>query len=69
MVRMARLTVYLPDALHERARAELPDDLSWSSVLAEGLAARLECAHEELRCARCHAYVPANLPAEEPAPT
>jgi hypothetical protein len=55
---MARLTVYLPDELHQRAREQLPDDLSWSSVLAEGLAARLECAHAELVCARCHAPIP-----------
>jgi hypothetical protein len=63
---MARLTVYLPDELHQRARDELPDDLSWSSILAEGLAARLECSHSEVVCARCHAPVP---PATSDPPT
>lgn len=54
MVCMARFTVYLPDDLHQRARDELPDDLSWSSVLAEGLMARLECPHPAYQCVRCH---------------
>jgi post-segregation antitoxin (ccd killing protein) len=69
MVRMARTTVYLPDELYQRAREQLPDDVSWSSVLAEGLAARLECSHDELVCAHCHAPVAPASAATEPPPT
>lgn len=57
---MARFTVYLPDDLHRRAKEELPDELSWSSVLAEALEERLGCSHETVVCRRCRAEVASN---------
>jgi len=53
---MSRVTVYLPDRLRDRVRAELPG-IVLSRVLAEALTERLKCSHRELECRACGAQV------------
>lgn len=57
-----RVTVYVPDELYREAREQLPADLSWSAVLAEGLRSRLKCAHPTAVCTSCRAHVATPTP-------
>lgn len=57
-----RVTVYVPDELYRQAREQLPADLSWSAVLAEGLRSRLECAHPTTVCTSCRVEVSPPVP-------
>jgi len=49
---MPRVTVWVPDELHARARSECPD-LNWSATMQFGIAAALDCEHHSLVCRRC----------------
>ncbi len=51
---MARVTVYVPDELRARIREQLPG-INLSKELQDALVGRLDCRHDELRCARCAA--------------
>lgn len=62
---MARVTLWVPDALYRRAQSELGAEVNWSALFREGLAAELDgpCDHDDLRCQRCGArLVVAPLP-------
>jgi len=51
---MARVTVYVPDELRAQVQQQLPG-LNLSKELQDVLVSRLDCRHDELRCARCAA--------------
>lgn len=53
---MPRVNVWLPQAIYDTLRQDLPD-INVSGLLQKAIEGTLDCWHDQLECARCHAQV------------